>query len=132
MREALADRRLTAVPVKLPLDAIDDVVGVVSVELTLQAAEGQADDIAVVQLRADARVLAETQPELVKAIDIFGPEARWMRSEIDEFGGAVWAGDFEGERVAGLRKALPGQADAAGQFLRSHARGNADHQARSL
>ena len=55
-----------------------------------------------------------------------------MRAEIDVNGGAAGADDFERERMARLGELFPGEADAAGEFLGIHLRGDSGDEARGL
>lgn len=61
----------------------DDFRGAVGLEVFLHAAKGDADHVAMMQLGSGA-FFAEFEPEAVDEVDIFGPQAGRMRTEIEE------------------------------------------------
>src|ERR1022692_4498694 len=84
----------------------------------------------MMQLGSEVRL--ELEPEVVRAVEVFGPEAGRMGAEVDVDGGAVGGDDFEREGMAGFGQTLPGEADAAGEFLGIHLGGNAGDEAGGL
>src|SRR5262245_21375664 len=95
-------------------------------EVALQSAESHTDDVAVMETGAE--ILGEPQPEVVGAVEVFGPQPRRMRSEVDVGAGAARSDDFEGERVARIAEPFPRQADLARELFGVHAGRDAGHE----
>ena len=51
-------------------------------ELLIEAAQGDSNDVAVVELGPKA-CGADLQPQTVKKIDVFGPHSRGVRTQIE-------------------------------------------------
>src|SRR5262245_65521136 len=79
-----------------------------------------------------AEPFTQAKPHVMDQIDICGPQARWMRSEVDENRRTVRGNDFERKRMARFGEVFPSLANASGELFGSHARGNAGNQTRSL
>ena len=84
------------------LHLFDNLKAIVALKVFFHAAEGDADDVAMVKVGTQAQTLREFEPDVVDAVDVFGPEARRMGAEVDEFRGPVRLDDFEGEGVFGV------------------------------
>src|ERR1035441_10923932 len=108
-------------------EVVEDFILPLAFQVFLQAAQGQSDDIAMMQLGSEVRL--ELEPEVVRAVEVFGPEAGRMGAEVDVDGGAVGGDDFEREGMAGFGQTLPGEADAAGGVLGNHLGGKAGDEA---
>ena len=67
------------------IDVGQNLCRLLGMELLFEAAEGDADYIPVVKF-GPATGRAQFQPEPMRAIDVFGPQSRWMRAEVEEEG----------------------------------------------
>src|ERR1039458_2149035 len=109
---------------------VQDFILPLAFQVFLQAAQGQSDDIAMMQLGSEVRL--ELEPEVVRAVEVFGPETGWMGAQVDVDERPVRGDDFEREGVARLGQFFPGEADVASEFLGIHFGGNAGDEARGL
>src|ERR1035441_4098484 len=79
----------------------------VGMQFVAHAAQRHADDVAVVELRARPHA-AELQPEAMRQVDVFGPETRRVRAEVEEHHVLlIFEHDFEGNRRPGLGQLFP-------------------------
>ncbi len=64
-------------------DVADHVVGLRGMQFRVEALEGDAHDVAMMELVAGA-ALAQLEPEAMEQVYIFGPEAGRVRAEVEE------------------------------------------------
>src|SRR5438552_2157820 len=85
-------------------------------QVLLKPTQCSADHIPMMELRAE-RALAQRQPQLVQTVQIFRPEPRRMRAQIDEERWPPRRDHLQRERRPWNRQALPRTSDTARQFL---------------
>src|SRR5450755_1295152 len=76
--------------------------------------------------------VAEQQPQTMQFVQVFRPQTRGVRAEVDIRRRAARTDDFERERVTRLRQLFPSEADTAREFVRRHVGRSARHEARNL
>jgi hypothetical protein len=64
-------------------DVVEDFLGAGRSQFGVHAAEGDADDVAVVEFGAGA-ALAEVEPQFVGELDVLGPQSGRVRAEVEE------------------------------------------------
>jgi hypothetical protein len=74
--------RTNSVLAQLAIQIFESFVAPVILQIFFQPAQRDTDDIAVMQLRAK-NTFAQSQPQHVQAVEVFRPEARWVRTQID-------------------------------------------------
>ena len=102
--------------VHLGVQVTHDVAAEPGLDIAFETLESHADDVTVMEFRADIRLLGEFQPQAVDALHVFGPQPRRMRPKVDVNGGSIGVGDFEREGPT-FGETFPGESDAASQFL---------------
>src|SRR5512132_49076 len=99
------------------LQGIQNLAPMQSLQVVLQPSQRYADDVAMMEPRADVGVPGKAQPDAMQAVDVFRPKPRRMRPQIHIDRRAVRIGDFERKRLARFGQLFPGEPDAAGKFL---------------
>ena len=106
----------------IALERFDDVLAFAGIQIGRQTPQRKANDVPVMELRAEIFLRAQTQPDVVQAIDIFRPEAGRVGTEVDVGGWPVGADDFEekGCRGSGNRShASPMRRANSSEAIRS-------------
>src|SRR5690242_7332600 len=119
--EKIISGRFQLLPAHVAADLVDDLVTAAG-QLLLHSPQGRADHVAMMEPRPKLAGLTEREPDLVQQVDVFRPQARGMRAEIDIDRRPVRTDHFERERVAGLGRLFPRRADAVRQLVGFHAR----------
>ncbi len=104
-------RRVASTLTEFAVQVFESLLAAFAFQVLLQAPEGDADDVAMVQ--AGTEVFGEAQPDFVGAVDILRPQTRRMRPQVDVDRRPARTDDFEREGMPRLGQMLPGEADAA-------------------
>src|SRR5207245_11371655 len=109
----LSRPRLPVVDVDFTQRVLDHRLALPSVELLAEAPQRHSDDVAVAELGALGD-LVQLEPEVMDQVDVFGPELRRMRTEIEVHRLACMGiDDLERQSRARRRQLFPGLAYAA-------------------
>src|SRR5215831_14909984 len=57
------------------------------VKFPIHPAKGNTDDVAMMKFAAE--FITQLEPQLVNEVDVFRPEAGWMRSQVHKYRGAI-------------------------------------------
>ena len=71
------------------IDVQEHIAALLGMKLAFETAQGHTNHVTVMQFRPGSPG-AELQPQPMDQIDVFGPQPRRMRSQIEEQGILIW------------------------------------------
>src|SRR5436190_20482049 len=97
-------------------------------EFTFHALQSDAHNVPMMDVAAE--IVAEFEPQIMDAIDVFWPKPGWVRTKIHEYRRAFWRNDFQRECMARFGNSLPGSSDTSRKFFGIHSCRNSGNQTR--